>query len=129
MLPYLHIQSLITVETDNKPLEVTAFKNLTATPSYHNRLLLYLQQYDATIKYKPGSDMQLPDTLFRLSSIRQRDEIPLNLHVDHITFSDGRLALVCKETENCLVLHIVYRLTQNRWPATHRQVPRVSHKY
>ena len=36
--------------------------------------------------------MQLTDTLSRLPSMRQRYEIPLDLHVDHIAFSDTRLA-------------------------------------
>ena len=58
----------------------------------------------------------------------QRDEIPLHLHVYYITFSDTRFADVCKETESCLVLSTVCSLKDNRWPASQRWVPRISHQ-
>ena len=47
--------------------------------------------------------MQLPDALSRLFSVRQRDEILLDLQVDHIAFIDTRLAQVHKGTESCSV--------------------------
>ena len=86
------------VETDQKILQMITLKNLTALTPYLHRMLLHLQQYDATIRYRPGSEMKLQNALSRLSSIRhnkilnlKRDKI-LNLNVDHIAFSDTRLA-------------------------------------
>ena len=73
--------------------------------------------------------MQLSDTLSRLSSIVQRDDTLLNLHDGHIVFSDMELDQECKETESCLVLSTVYRLTHNEWPTIHRQTPQIDHKY
>ena len=73
--------------------------------------------------------MQLLDAPSRLSSIRQRDEIPPNMCVDHIAFSNTRLPQVYKGAQCCPVLFTVYRLTHNGWPVSCRQVPRNIHKY
>ena len=106
-----------------------ALENLTAAPPLLQSMLLLLQQYDTIIKYRPGSKIQFADALSGLYSVRQRDEILLYLHVNHIVFSSTRPARVGKETNSCLVLSTVYRLTHNRWPITHRKVPRIALKY
>ena len=91
------------------------------------RILLHLQQYNATISYKPGNEMELPDALPRLSA---KYEIPLDLHLDHIALSKTRLTQIHKKTESCLVLsNAFYRLIQNGWYATCRQTPWIAHKY
>jgi hypothetical protein len=48
------------VETDHKPLESIMAKNLYQAP-----LRLQKMKYDLKVKYKPGSDVQLADTLSR----------------------------------------------------------------
>ena len=50
-------------ESDHKLLEMTTMKNLANTPPHLQRMLLELQKYDVTIKYHPGSQMQLVDAL------------------------------------------------------------------
>lgn len=57
-----------TVESDHKPLEMIHLKNLTATPTRLQRMLLRLG-YDLTNKYKPGSEMLLVDPLSRLNPL------------------------------------------------------------
>ena len=64
-------------------------------------MLLCLQQYGGTIRYRPGNEMQLPDALSSLPSLKQRYEILLYLHEDRIAFGDTRLVQVCKETKSC----------------------------
>ena len=99
------------------------------TPSFaknaHLLITIWYHLLDAGI----GNEMQLPNVLSRLSSVKQRYEIPLELHVDYIAFSDCRLAQLHKETKSCPVLSTVYRLMHNWWPATCRQTPRIGHKY
>ena len=51
--------------TDHKPLVSIATKPLASTPKHLQRLLLRLQQYDIEIKYRPGKEMYLADTLSR----------------------------------------------------------------
>ena len=108
------------IEIDYKLLEG---KNLTATAPHLQWMLLHLQKYSDTIRYRPGSELQLKDVMPILCRIWQREEISLNLHVDHTAFSNTRLAKVHKETDSCPVLSTVYRLTHNGWPATCKQPP------
>lgn len=53
------------VESDHKPLEMIHLKNLTAAPP---RMLLRIQGYDLTVKYKPSAEMLLAHSLSRLKS-------------------------------------------------------------
>ena len=55
---YLLGRSFI-AESDHKPLEMIAMKNLVNTPPCLQRMLLELQRYNVTIKYRPGKEMQL----------------------------------------------------------------------
>ena len=51
--------------TDHKPLVSISSKPFAAAPKRLQRLLLRLQQYDAEIRYRPGREMYLADTLSR----------------------------------------------------------------
>ena len=50
-----------TVESDHKPLEIIHQKSLASAPPRLQWMLLQLQQYDVTIKYRPGKEMLLAD--------------------------------------------------------------------
>ena len=54
--------------TDHKPLMAISSKPLASAPKRLQRLLLRLQQYDAEIRYRPGREMYLADTLSRAKS-------------------------------------------------------------
>ena len=45
------------IESDHKPLEMIALKNLMAAPPRLQRMLLRLQPFNCTIKYRPGKEM------------------------------------------------------------------------
>ena len=79
---YLLGRSFI-AESDHKPLEMIAMKNLTNAPPHLQRMLLELQRYDVTIKYQPGKEMQLADALSRCP-VRASQEIKLDMRVDYI---------------------------------------------
>ena len=51
------------IESDHKPLECISRKNLADTPTQLQRMMLCLQGYDFTIRYRPGKEMVIPDTL------------------------------------------------------------------
>ena len=59
---YLLGRSFI-AESDHKPLEMIAMKNLVNVPPCLQRMLLEIQRYDITMKYRPGPQMQLADAL------------------------------------------------------------------
>ena len=63
---YLYGRSFV-AESDHKPLESIHLKHLTAPPPRLQRMLLRLQPYDLTIKYRPGKEMMILDALSRLS--------------------------------------------------------------
>ena len=52
-------------ESNHKPLEMIAMKNLVNAPPCLQRMLLELQRYNVTIKYRPGKEMQLANALSR----------------------------------------------------------------
>ena len=60
---YLARREQILVETDHKPLESIFKKSLLSAPCRLQRMLLRLQRFNLTVKYKPGSQMLLADHL------------------------------------------------------------------
>ena len=74
---YLLGRSFI-AESNHKLLEMIAMKNLANVPPHLQRMLLELQRYDVTIKYRPGEQMQLADTLSHCPA-RASMEIKLDL--------------------------------------------------
>ena len=58
-------------------------KNLADAPVRLQRILLRLQDYDLTIKYRPGEEMFIADTLLRYSP-KDTVEILLDISVNHV---------------------------------------------
>ena len=67
-----------TAESDHKPLEMIAMKNLANAPPRLQRMLLELQRYDVTIKYRPGAQMHLANALSRCL-VKASQEIKLDM--------------------------------------------------
>ena len=77
-----------TVQSDHKPLEMIHLKSMHNAPPHLQRMLLQLQKYDMEIKYKPGSEMLLADTLVKMPcQVQPRDQTRLvcGLHSLHIS--------------------------------------------
>ena len=72
-----------TIESDHKSLEQISMKNLADAPVCLQRMLLRLQDYDFTIKYRPGEEMVIADTLSRYSP-EDTPEILLDISVNHV---------------------------------------------
>ena len=62
---WLHGKSDIEVHTDHQPLETICKKPLHKAPARLQKMLLRLQRYRFTIKYKKGTSLHLADTLSR----------------------------------------------------------------
>ena len=80
-----------TVESDHKPLEMIHQKSLASAPPRLQQMLLQLQQYNVTIKYRPGKEMLLADALSRCPS-RASGEIKRDMRVNYIAFSKTWIA-------------------------------------
>ena len=115
-------------ESDHKPLEMIAVKNLANAPPRLQRMLLQLQRFDVTIKYKPGSKMQLVDALSRCPA-RASPEIKLNIRVDYVAFSRSWIETIKEQLQEDPILATVYQLVQQGWPHQRRHVPRIARRY
>lgn len=103
------------VESDHKPLEMIHLKNLTAAPPRLQRLVLRVQGYDFTIKYKPGTDMLLADPMSKLNPLPNKKSLDLQ-KVCLVRFSDPELSSPRK---------IIY----SGWPEKQKQFPILLRKY
>ena len=117
-----------TVETDHKPLEMIHQKSLASAPPRLQRMLLQLQRYDVTIRYRPGKEMLLADALSRCPS-QASGEIKLDMRVDYIAFSKTWIAKLKDTTREDPILGTVYQLTQQGWPHQRRHTPRMARAY
>ena len=83
-----------TVESDHKPLEMIHQKSLASAHPRLKQMLLQLQGYDVTIRYRPGKEMLLADALSRCPS-RASGEIKLDMRVNYLDcqtqgYNEGR---------------------------------------
>ena len=86
-------------------------KNLANAPPCLQRMLLELQRYDVTIKYRPGNQMQLADAL-SCCLARASQEIKLDIRVDYIAFTKPWIEKLKDNTQRDPILVTVYQLTQ-----------------
>ena len=103
-------------------------KNLANAPPRLQRMLLELQKYDVTIKYRPGKEMQLADTLSRCLATASQ-EIKLDMRVDYIAFTKPWIEKLKDSTQRDPILVMVYQLTQQGWLHQRRHVPRLARRY
>ena len=96
------------MESNHKPLEMIYQKSLASAPPRLQRMLLQLQRYDVTIRYRPGKEMLLADALSKCPS-QASGEIKLDLRVDYITFSKTWIAKLKDTTREDPILGTVYQ--------------------
>jgi hypothetical protein len=89
---YLYGRSF-TVQSDHNLLESIHLKHLTSAPPRLQRMLLRLQPYSLTIKYRRGADMEIADALSRLSPQETEPISDMDVQIHEICpqFSSGIL--------------------------------------
>ena len=92
------------------------------------RMLLELQRYDISIKYRPGKEMQLANALSRCP-VRASQEISLDMQVDYIAFTKPWIEKLKDSTQREPILAMVYQLTQQGWPHQRRHIPHLVRRY
>ena len=117
-----------TVESDHKPPEMIHQKSLASAPARLQQMLLQLQRYDVTIKYRPGKEMLLTDALSRCPS-RASGEIKLDMRVDYIAFSKAWIAKLKETMREDPILGTVYQITQQGWPHQRSHTPWMARAY
>ena len=116
------------VESDHKPLEDIFRKSLAQTPARLQRMLLRLQGYDMTIRYRPGSEMMLPDTLSRTRALPD-SEIELDVAISHLNVSLSRQDIWRQATQSDPLLRELTRMILDGWPDDIQQIPRALRPY
>ena len=111
------------IESDHKPLEMISLKNLTAAPPRLQRMLLRLQGYDFTIKYRPGREMLLADCLSRQPNKSNCETINLDVKVCHIQFSSEKLSQLKSETLRDETLCKLRDIIVTGWPEERHLLP------
>ena len=117
-----------TVESDHKPLEMIHQKSLASAPPRLQRMLLQLQRYDVTIRYRPGKEMLLTDALSRCPS-QGSGEIKLDMRVNYIAFSKTWIAKLKETMRENSIRSTKYQLTQQGWPHQRRNTPQMARAY
>ena len=117
-----------TIKSDHKSLEQISMKNLADAPVCLQRMLLWLQDYDFTIKYRPGNEMVVADTLSRYSP-EDTSEILLDISLNHVYINpekkwDYQLAI-----QDDPLLHALADIILAGWPDNIKDVPKALRPY
>lgn len=116
------------VESDHKPLEMIALKNLGAAPPRLQRMLLRLQNYDVRIRYKPGREMFLADGLSRLPTNKPQ-HVDLDISINFVYFGNDMLEQIRSGVSADAVLSQLRELIMIGWPDNIRNIPIQLRKY
>ena len=128
----------VEVESDHKPLEAIMLKPLCHAPPRLQRMLLRLQKYDFKLKYKPGKEMLIADTLSRAcikdtTTDRMEEELScaVNLVLNNSSVSDVHVWLqeIKETTTKYQSMQMIRNLIQFGWPEKQSQVPKEIQEY
>jgi transposase InsO family protein len=112
----------VLVESDHKPLQAIFNKPLLAAPMRLQSMLLRLQPYDLVVKYVPGKDIPLGDTLSRANlSTQEPDLEPETINmVEYISITPARYSQVKEAT--AAELNQLRDVILSGWPETKAEV-------
>ena len=116
------------VESDHKPLEAIVKKPLSSAPPRLQRMLLRLMKYEILLKYKPGKEMSIPDTLSRASlpcKYPSSDDWEAQVHliVDNLPISDEKMKIFQEATADDAVLKCLRHYILTGWPDRRAEIP------
>ena len=116
------------VESDHKPLEAIQLKNISNAPPRLQRMLLRLQAYDCTIKYRPGKELLLADGLSRLNPVKA-GTIKLEQTVHAVEWSDAKIGQLRRSTDTDSELGPLKNVIVNGWPEEVKNLPKCLKPY
>ena len=129
---YLYGKRDITVHTDHQPLETIFKKPLSKAPRRLQRIMLKLQRYQFTVRYKKGKELYIADTLSRapvtdqpISTDKQECEVfrlemaEMEVEPDQVT--PDTLQRIRRETAKDPVLAALHTMIMNGWPSERKK--------
>ena len=115
------------VLSDHKPLEMIVKKSLSKAPKRLQGMLLRLQKYDYDIRYNPGKNMVITDTLSRAFLPADPNEPAMEYEevnmVSFLPIRDERLELLRKATSEDETLQMLKTTIITGWPDERSKVP------
>ena len=133
---YLYGRSF-TIISDHKPLEVILHKPLHRAPPRIQRMMTKIQGYNYTIKYLPGPQLVISDTLSRLPNPPTRVNVSIDDHVNEITinectdisidllnFSPAKQSELRHSTSDEPVMRTLSDLIHTGWPEKISDIPK-----
>ena len=127
---YIYRKPSITICNNHKPLEAIYKKPLLATPMCIQRMRLWLQWYDLSVKYRKGSDMELPDTPSRpqLPTSRPKiDDLETVSMPSFVAINDQKYADVQRRTKE--ELDPLMTIIKEGYPETKQEAPIMVQSY
>ncbi|CAB4015142.1 Hypothetical predicted protein [Paramuricea clavata] len=105
--------------------------HLTSAPPRLQRMLLRLQPYSLTIKYRQGADMEIADALSRLSPQETEPISVMDIQIHEICtqFSSGILQEIRVASATDPELKELNYVVYNGWPTNIKQVPKILKPY
>ena len=103
-------------------------KNLSAAPQRLQRMLLRIQPYAITIRYRPGKEMAMADALSRQPS-DNKEQIQLDVQLHFVQFSTQRLEILRDETQQDPELMELQSIILDGWPEKRNEIPAEIRKY
>ena len=116
------------IESDHKSLEQISMKNLADAPVRLQRMLLRLQDYDFTIKYRPGNEMVVADTLSRYSP-EDTSEILLDISLNHVYIDPEKKQDYQLAIQDDPLLRALAEIILAGWPDNIEDVPKALRPY
>lgn len=116
----------VTVETDHQPLLRIFEKPLVEAPLRIQRMLLSLQRYRITLRFRPGKEVIIADMLSR-AALSDCDATNLDLYdvyevqhinsIDFIPISDERVEQITLESRNDPEIQTIIQYIIDGWPS------------
>jgi transposase InsO family protein len=129
---YIYGRSDVVVHTDHKPLECLYNKPLHSAPPRIQRMMLKLQKYDFKVRYVPGKEQYISDTLSRATGQEQPesegDEFEV-FTVSSLPISDEQLNKFHRETELDSTLQMLKKYVATGWPESKDDIVQEARPY
>ena len=117
-----------TVITDHKPLEMIFKKPFHSAPPRLQRMIHTTHGYDFEVKYRPGSEMALADTLSRLSPTESLgmiipcEAIVQEHHLDALSMSHDETEKIRTATQEDPTFRLLSEVIYSGWPETRKEL-------
>jgi hypothetical protein len=125
----------VQVITDHRPLESILIKPLHTAPPRIQRLMMYIQPYDLTFKYRAGKEIPVADALSRLhlpdidEELHEEIEIFVHSFVKSIPATGSRLEEIKQGTLTDHELQALKTVILEGWPDNRRRCPNTIVQY